>query len=362
MHNSFGEAFQITTWGESHGPAIGVVIDGCPAGIPLGEAEINAALARRRPGQSKLTTQRKESDTVEILSGVFQGRTTGMPIHLQLRNQDVRSKDYSHLEEAFRPGHADYTYQSKYGHRDYRGGGRSSARETANWVAAGAVAQQLLTQELPLVVRAWVASVHTIAAPQPDELPSLQAVDANPVRCPHPETAQQMEAAIREARKNGDTLGGTIRAEVHGLPAGFGEPIFNKLPARMAYAMLTLNATKGFEWGEGFASTQLKGSEFNDIMRAGSAGGLETQTNHAGGTLGGISNGMPLWFRVAFKPVATLMQDQPGLNHAYEPTTIKGRGRHDPCVLPRAVPVVEALCWLVLADFYLLKKLNSPSR
>ncbi len=349
--NSFGQLFRITTFGESHGKAIGVIIDGCPAGLVLEPDAIQKQLNRRRPGQSAIVTQRNEADALEILSGVFEGKTTGTPISLLIHNQDARSKDYTHIARAFRPSHADYTYQVKYGHRDYRGGGRSSARETAARVAAGAVAALLLLNA-GVKVSAYVSSVGDISLDKDYTQLDLSKIDSNPVRCPDPETAAKMEALIRQVRKEGDTIGGMVSCVVKGCPPGLGEPVFDRLHADLAKAMLSINACRGFEIGSGFSATRMKGSEHNDAFFV-ENGTIKTKTNHSGGIQGGISNGMDIYFRAAFKPVATIIQEQDSVNEDGKPVKIAGKGRHDPCVLPRAVPIVEAMTCLVLADHYL---------
>lgn len=356
--NSFGQSFRITTFGESHGPAIGVVIDGCPAGLHIQPGDIQQELDRRRPGQSAIVTQRKETDEVEILSGVFEGRSLGTPIALLIRNQDARSKDYSHIAKAFRPSHADYTYHAKYGHRDYRGGGRSSARETAARVAAGAIAKLLLKKE-GIAVNAYVSSVGNITLEKDYRELDFAKTENNPVRCPDPETAARMEALIREVRKAGDTIGGTVACVVSGCPPGLGEPVFDRLHADLGKAMLSINACKGFEIGSGFSGTTLRGSAHNDAFFM-EAGQVKTRTNHSGGVQGGISNGMDIYFRAAFKPVATIVPSQDSIDEAGNPVKVEGKGRHDPCVLPRAVPIVEAMAALVLAD-HLLRHRGSRS-
>ena len=355
--NTFGSLFRITTFGESHGPGIGVVIDGCPAGLVVAEEQIQAALDRRRPGQSDLTTPRSEADRVEVQSGIFRGETTGTPISLYIRNQDQHSHDYSHIEHAYRPSHADYTYDQKYGRRDFRGGGRSSARETAARVAAGAVAQQLLNQH-SIRVASYVSQVGAVAVPGGYETLDLSLIDSNLVRCPHPETAERMADLIRQTRDRHDTVGGLVTGVVRGLPAGLGEPVFDKLHSELGRAMLSINAVKGFEYGSGFAGTLLFGSEHNDAFYTDEAGQVRTRTNHSGGIQGGISNGQDVYFRVAFKPVATILQPQATINDQGEEVTLAGRGRHDPCVLPRAVPIVDAMTSLVLADMLLRARAN----
>jgi chorismate synthase len=350
MSNSFGTLFKITTFGESHGPAIGCIIDGCPAGIEVEESFIQGELDRRKPGQSKITTQRKEDDTFKILSGVFEGQTTGTPIAIVIENQDQRSKDYSHIAETFRPSHADYTYEVKYGVRDYRGGGRSSARETAARVAAGAIAK-LFLRKVNIEIAAYVSQVGDIRAPHYTEL-DLSAVEQNIVRCPHAETAEKMIALIDQVRLDRDTIGGLVTAVIKNAPVGLGEPVFDKLHAELGKAMLGSNAVKGFEYGSGFAGIHLRGSQHNDeFYREGDR--VRTRTNHSGGIQGGISNGEDIYFNVAFKPVATIMQDQQTVDKFGNETIVSGKGRHDPCVLPRAVPIVEAMAALVLADFIL---------
>jgi chorismate synthase len=360
MPNSFGHLLRVTSWGESHGPAVGAVLDGCPPRLPISAAEIQAELDRRRPGQSDITTPRKEEDAVEILSGVFEGRTTGTPISLLVRNADQRPGAYDEMREKFRPSHADYTYQAKYGLRDHRGGGRSSARETVGRVAAGAIAKKLLTlggteqNGAPVAIRAFVTRIHDLAAPAGalETFPALAEVEANAVRCPHPATAEKMIARIKEARADGDSVGGVITCRIRGVPPGLGEPVFDRLEADLAKAMLSLPATKGFEIGSGFAGTLLKGSEHNDafVVRDGH---VRTATNRSGGTQGGISNGEEIVFNVAFKPTATIMQAQKTVDLHGTETELVGRGRHDPCVVPRAVVIVEAMAALVVADHWL---------
>ena len=350
--NTFGTLFRVTTFGESHGTAIGCVVDGCPAGLAVDLSLIQSDLDRRRPGQSAIVTQRKESDTVQLLSGVFEGKTTGTPIAFLIPNEDQKSRDYDHLASSFRPSHADYTWQAKYGHRDYRGGGRSSARETAARVAAGALAK-LLLQQHGIKVQAYVNQVGNLALSIPYNELDLSQTESNDVRCPDPIMAEQMIELIRKTRKSGDTLGGVITGLIQGCPAGLGEPVFDKLHADLGKAMLSINAAKGFEYGSGFAGVTMLGSEHNDLFIQSAEGKISTQTNHSGGIQGGISNGMDIYFRVAFKPIATIMRDQESVNVAGEPVTVKGKGRHDPCVLPRAVPIVEAMAALVVADHLL---------
>lgn len=349
--NTYGQLFRVTTFGESHGPAIGVTIDGCPAGLAFDEAYLQSELARRRPGQSALVTQRKEPDTAEVLSGIFEGKTTGTPIAILIRNTNQKSKDYSHIATQYRPSHADYTYDAKYGHRDYRGGGRSSARETASRVAAAAFAKTLLATA-GVKIQGFVERVGDINLhPWPETL-SIATIESNPVRAATAETAELMEARIRDVRKKGDTIGGTVGCRVTGVPAGWGEPAFDKLHAELGKAMLSINACQGFEYGSGFEGTHMLGSEHNDAFEK-VDGNVQTKTNRSGGIQGGISNGMPIEFRAAFKPVATIMQDQDSIDADGESVTVQGKGRHDPCVLPRAVPIVEAMAALVLADFML---------
>lgn len=355
--NSFGEVFRITTFGESHGPAIGVIIDGCPPNIDVDLAFIQQELDKRKPGQSKITTQRKESDTVSILSGVFEGKTTGTPLMMLIPNEDQRSKDYSHIQDKYRPSHADYTYQVKYGIRDYRGGGRSSARETAARVAAGAIAKSYLKQ-FGIEIFAHVSSVGQIDAPNLSESDLgklLEIRESNIVRSADPATAKEMETFISQIKKDGDTVGGKVSAIIRNVPVGLGEPVFDKLHADLGKAMLSINAVHGFEYGSGFDGSSLKGSEHNDIFvnpdHQNQA--LKTLTNFSGGIQGGISNGMDITFRVAFKPVATIMHAQKTINENGEEVEITGKGRHDPCVVPRAVIIVEAMAALVIADHYL---------
>ena len=357
MGNSFGRLFKITTFGESHGRAIGVTIDGCPPGVELDEKFIQSELERRKPGQSKITTQRKEPDSFEILSGVFEGKSTGTPIAMVIFNKDQKSKDYSHIADSFRPSHADYTYAAKYGNRDYRGGGRSSARETAARVAAGAVAKLILKQ-IGVSVDAYVSGVGNIALEKPYQELDLSNSENNIVRCPDDQTADEMISLIDQIRKAGDTIGGVISCVIAGTPVGLGEPVFDKLHATLGAAMLGINAVKGFEYGSGFKGTKLKGSEHNDEF-VNEGGKIRTTTNHSGGVQGGLSNGEDIYFNVAFKPVATIMTDQESVDKEGNEVTVKGRGRHDPCVVPRAVPIVEAMAALVILDFYLLNKASS---
>jgi chorismate synthase len=353
MGNSYGTMFKISTFGESHGPAIGVIIDGCPAGLEIDEEFIQSELNRRKPGQSKITTQRKEDDTFKILSGVFEGKSTGTPIAIVIENQDQRSKDYSHIENAFRPSHADYTYQEKYGIRDHRGGGRSSARETAARVAAGAVAK-LLLRKYSVQINAYVSQVGDLKSPPYSNL-DLSKTEDNIVRCPDQATAEKMIELIDQVRLDRDTIGGLVTCVIKNTPVGLGEPVFDKLHAELGKAMLSINAVKGFEYGSGFAGVQLRGSQHNDEF-VNEGGKIKTKTNYSGGVQGGISNGEDIYFNVAFKPVATIMQDQQTINKDGENVMVTGKGRHDPCVVPRAVPIVEAMAALVLADFMLRNK------
>ncbi|MCW5924670.1 MAG: chorismate synthase [Saprospiraceae bacterium] len=359
--NSLGSLFRVTTFGESHGTAIGCVVDGCPAGLDVDLEFIQQELARRRPGQSAIVTQRKESDTVQVLSGVFEGKTTGAPIALLIPNEDQRSRDYDHLADAFRPSHADYTWEAKFGRRDYRGGGRSSARETAARVAAGAVAKLFLkTQGIEL--QAYVSQVGHLELKKNYAELDLALTETNDVRCPEPAMADKMIRLIKKVRKAGDTLGGVVTGVVRGCPPGLGAPVFDKLHADLGKAMLSINAAKGFEYGSGFEGVKMLGSQHNDLFvpksgeKKAGEGAPSTLTNHSGGIQGGISNGMDIYFRVAFKPIATIMRDQISINKKGEPVVVKGKGRHDPCVVPRAVPIVEAMAALVLADHLLRAK------
>src|ERR671933_2788213 len=349
MGNTFGQLFRLTTWGESHGAAIGAVVDGCPSQLELSEADIQPELDRRAPGQSAIVTQRKESDTVRILSGVFEGRTLGTPICLLIPNEDMRPGDYREIQEKYRPSHADYTYDAKYGVRDWRGGGRTSARETAGRVAAGAIARKLLAVRHCVEIVAWVSKVRNLSAACDVETVTREQVDRTPIRCPDLAVAEQMIAAVEAARKGGNSLGGVVTCAARSCPPGWGEPVFDRLEADLAKAMLSLPASKGFEIGTGFAGTDLTGIEHNDEFYM-EGDRVRTYTNRSGGVQGGISNGETIYFRVAFKPTATVMREQRTVNIRHENTTIKGRGRHDPCVLPRAVPIVEAMAALVLAD------------
>jgi chorismate synthase len=355
VSNSYGQLFRITTFGESHGPAIGVILDGCPAGLEIDEVFIQSELDRRKPGQSKITTQRKEDDTCKILSGVFEGKTTGTPIAMVIENQDQRSKDYSHIAETFRPSHADFTYDAKYGNRDYRGGGRSSARETAARVAAGAIAK-LLLRKYHVEINSFVSQVGEIKAPHYSKL-DLSKTEDNIVRCPDAVTAEKMIAYIDQVRLERDTVGGVVTCVIKNTPVGLGEPVFDKLHAELGKAMLGINAVKGFEYGSGFEGVTLRGSQHNDEFYT-EGNRVRTKTNFSGGIQGGISNGEDIYFNVAFKPVATIMQDQQTVDKHGNEATVSGKGRHDPCVVPRAVPIVEAMAALVLADF-LLRGRNS---
>lgn len=347
--NSFGKMFKLTTFGESHGAAIGGVIDGCPAGLEIDVESVQIDLNRRRPGQSAIVTQRKEPDTVEFLSGIFEGRSTGTPIGFVIRNANQKSKDYSHIKDTYRPSHADYTYDEKYGIRDYRGGGRSSARETACRVVAGSIAKQMLQK---VDIRAFVSSVGKLELNKEISELDFSEIEKNPVRCPDPEMASKMEAYIKEIRGDGDTVGGVVQCVIKNVPKGLGEPVFDKLHAELGKAMLSINAVKGFEYGSGFEGTKMRGSEHNDMFNKDGS----TKTNLSGGIQGGISNGMDIYFKVAFKPVATLMQKQSTINSSGEEVEMQGKGRHDPCVVPRAVPIVESMAALVLADYYLQNK------
>jgi chorismate synthase len=355
--NHFGRFFRVSTFGESHGAAIGAVIDGCPPGLVWDEPFLQAEMQRRRPGQSAIVTQRKESDHVEVLSGLYEGRTTGMPIALLIRNADARPEDYDHLREVYRPSHADFTYRAKYGLHDHRGGGRSSARETAARVAAGAVAKMLL-RTVGVSVSAYVSQVGEISLDKPYGELDLSLTERHPVRCPDPETAARMESLIREVRKAGDTVGGVVSGVVLGCPPGWGEPVFDKLHARLGAAVLSINACKGFEYGSGFSGAALRGSQHNDVFFSEKNGTVRTRTNFSGGIQGGISNGMDIYFRAAFKPVATIVADQETVDLQGRAATVRGKGRHDPCVLPRAVPIVEAMTALVLADMMLAASLG----
>ncbi|MEP1097733.1 MAG: chorismate synthase [Cyclobacteriaceae bacterium] len=356
MFNSFGNLLKVTSFGESHGPGVGVVIDGFPAGIDIDLAAVQLELNRRKPGQSRITTQRKEDDEFEILSGVFEGKFTGAPIAILIRNSDAKSKDYSHIKDTFRPSHADFTYQVKYGNRDYRGGGRSSARVTAGWVAAGALAKQFIRRK-GVECFAYVSQVGDLRMEKNYQELDLSRIDSNDVRCPDAETAGKMFSLIDETRKNRDTIGGIVTGVIKDVPVGLGEPLFGKLNAELGKAMLSINAVKGFELGSGFEGVKMKGSEHNDEFEM-VADSVKTKTNYSGGIQGGISNGSDIFFNVAFKPVATIMQDQKSIDKDGNEVTVEGKGRHDPCVVPRAVPIVEAMSALVIADFYLIAQTN----
>ena len=349
--NTFGKLFKLTTFGESHGIAIGGIIDGCPAGLEMDFDAIQEEMNRRKPGQSEIVTQRKEPDSVEFLSGIFEGKTTGAPIGFTIHNTNQKSQDYSHIKDVYRPSHADYTYEKKYGNRDYRGGGRSSARETASRVVAGAIAKQLLKD---VKIYAYTSSVGDIFLNKPYQDLDFSKIESNPVRCPDEATAELMIKRIKEIRKKGDTIGGTVTCVLQNVPIGLGEPVFDKLHAELGKAMLSINAVKGFEYGSGFCGVQMKGSEHNDLFNEDGT----TKTNLSGGIQGGISNGMDIYFRVAFKPVATLIQKQDALDNRGNIVEMQGKGRHDPCVVPRAVPIVEAMAALVIADYHLQNNIN----
>lgn len=351
--NSIGHTFKLTTFGESHGEAIGGIIDGVPSNFKLNLEAVQKELDRRKPGQSDIVTQRKESDTVRFLSGIFEGKTTGSPIGFVIENENQKSKDYSHIKDIYRPSHADFTYNKKYGHRDYRGGGRSSARETASRVVAGAIAKQFL-EHLGIHINAFVSQVGTVKL-EGDLTKITLPKEENDVRCPDGEVAQQMIAYIKSIRKEGDTVGGVVFCRITGAPIGLGVPVFDKLHADLGKAMLSINAVKGFEYGSGFAGVEMKGSQHNDIIKSDAT----TLTNNSGGIQGGISNGEQIYFRVAFKPVATIMQDQDSVNTKMEKVKVKGKGRHDPCVVPRAVPIVEAMAAITVFDHYLRNKMTT---
>ncbi|WP_445719286.1 chorismate synthase [Flavobacterium sp.] len=347
--NTFGKLLKLTTFGESHGEALGGIIDGCPAGISLDFDFIQNEMQRRKPGQSAIVTQRKEEDQVQFLSGIFEGKTTGTSIGFVIPNTNQKSDDYTHIKETYRPSHADYVYEQKYGIRDYRGGGRSSARETASRVVAGAIAKQIIPS---IKINAFVSSVGEIYIDKPYQELDFSKTESNAVRCPDSASAERMEALIKEIKKQGDTIGGTITCVIQNVPIGLGEPVFDKLHAELGKAMLSINAVKGFEFGSGFCGAKMKGSDHNDLFNSDGT----TKTNLSGGIQGGISNGMDIYFRVAFKPVATLLQKQEVLNNKGEIIQQQGKGRHDPCVVPRAVPIVEAMAALVLADYFLQNK------
>tara|TARA_B100000524_G_scaffold233348_1_gene123993 strand:+ start:1124 stop:2209 length:1086 start_codon:yes stop_codon:yes gene_type:complete len=350
--NTFGKIFKLTTFGESHGKAIGGIIDGCPAGVSVDYDKIQYEMDRRKPGQSKIVTQRKEPDTVEFLSGIFEGMTTGTPIGFMIHNNNQKSKDYEHIKNSYRPSHADFVYDKKYGFRDYRGGGRSSARETAARVVAGSIAKQFMSG---VQFNAFVSGVGELKLKNPHLVNDFSSVESNPVRCPDPKMAKDMEELIKQIRKEGDTVGGTITCVIKNVPIGLGEPVFDKLHAELGKAMLSINAVKGFEYGSGFEGASWRGSKHNDLFNKDGT----TKTNYSGGIQGGISNGMDIYFNVAFKPVATIMQDQETIDRSGNETIMQGKGRHDPCVVPRAVPIVEAMASLVLADNFLIARTNS---
>ena len=357
MGNSFGQFFKITTWGESHGGAVGVVVDGCPSQVKLDVNAIQNELDRRRPGQSHITTPRQESDQIEILSGLFEGQTTGTPISMLVWNKDARPSAYDHLKDVYRPSHADYTYQKKYGIRNWEGGGRSSARETVGRVAAGAIAKQILQQECEIEIVGYVQQIHQIQTYVDTDLVTLEEVEANLVRCPDPTAAQKMEARVDQARRDGDSLGGIVGAVARQVPVGLGEPVFDKLKADLAKAMMSLPATMGFAIGSGFESAAMTGVEHNDSFYN-DQGEIRTRSNHSGGTQGGISTGENIVLQVAFKPTATIRKEQETVDVFGNSVTLSARGRHDPCVLPRAVPIVEAMMALVLLDHYLRQKVR----
>ncbi|HAW03708.1 MAG TPA: chorismate synthase [Saprospirales bacterium] len=357
--STFGKIWQFTSFGESHGAGIGVVIEGCPAGLEIDKTFIETELAKRRPGQSTIVTQRQEQDTCEILSGTMEGVSTGTPIAIWIANQNQQPKDYNHIADKFRPSHADYTYTAKYGIRDYRGGGRSSARETAARVAAGAIAK-LLLKHLGVDITAYVSQVGHIIAPDVDH-PSKDTIESNVVRCAHTGAAVEMEEYIKQIRKEGDTIGGMIRCVIKGTPAGLGEPVYDRLHADLGKSMLSINAVKGYDYGSGFDAVTMKGSDHNDAYYTDNDGKVKTSTNFSGGIQGGISNGIDIYFRVAFKPVATIMQDQQSVDKAGKDVIVTGKGRHDPCVVPRAVPIVEAMAANVLVDHLLRSKTSKLS-
>ncbi|MEJ2161775.1 MAG: chorismate synthase [Robiginitalea sp.] len=349
--NTFGTLFKLTTFGESHGKGLGGIIEGCPAGLQIDLEAVQQDLDRRKPGQSAIVTQRKEADQVEFYSGIFEGKTTGTPIGFVIRNTNQKSRDYTHIKDSYRPSHADYVYDHKYGFRDYRGGGRSSARETVCRVVAGAIAKQLLGD---VRIQAYVSGVGGLTLDKPYQELDLTQTEASPTRCPDGQMAAEMEKLIRKIRKEGDTVGGLVSCVIQHVPSGLGEPVFDKLHACLGQAMLSINAVKGFEYGSGFEGVRMKGSEHNDAFNSDGT----TKTNYSGGIQGGISNGMDIYFRVAFKPVATLLQGYETIDKQGESVNLQGKGRHDPCVVPRAVPIVEAMAALVLADFYLLSRVS----
>ncbi len=347
-----GNFLTLSTFGESHGVAYGGIINNFPAGLQVDLDEVQHQLDRRKPGQSAIVTQRKESDTVKFLSGIFEGKTTGTPIGFTIENENQKSKDYDHISGAYRPSHADFTYDQKFGHRDHRGGGKSSARETVNWVVAGSLAKQLLPKEV--AIQAYVSSVGEIFCEKPYQDLDFSQVDSTDVRCPDAETAEKMISKIKEIKKEGNTIGGTITCVIKNLPVGIGEPVFGKLQAELAKAMLNINACKGFEYGSGFCGAKMTGKDHNDLFNE----DFSTKTNLSGGIQGGISNGMDVYFRVAFKPVATILRPQESVDRDGNTITVEGKGRHDPCVLPRAVPIVENLAAFVLADLFLINKIR----
>jgi chorismate synthase len=354
--NTFGQLFRITTFGESHGGAVGVVVDGCPPNLSLSEKDIQKELDRRKPGQSNITTPRKEQDIIHILSGISEGKTTGTPILLMAYNKDAKSADYDHLKNVYRPGHADYTFQMKYGIRDYKGSGRASARETLGRVAAGAIAQKYLKEKLGIEFLSYVEQVGRIKTNSDYETITKKQIEKNIVRCPDQKVAKQMIDYIQKIKDEGDSIGGIIRGVIKHVPVGLGEPVFDKLPADLAKAMMSINATKGFAFGSGFDGVTMKGSEHNDPFSINKKGHVETTSNYAGGTLGGISNGQTIYFRVAFKPVSTIKKKQGTITTKNKKTVLEATGRHDPCVLPRAVPIVDAMGALVIMDHYLRHK------
>jgi len=356
VSSSFGKSFQISTFGESHGGGVGVVLDGCPPRLPLAEADLQRDLDRRRPGQSRLTTPRQEEDRVEILSGVFEGHTLGTPIAMLVRNKDARPSAYTEMRDVYRPSHADYTTEAKYGIRNWQGGGRASARETIGRVASGAIARKLLATLEDIEVLAWVKTVHEIEAKIDTESVTLEQIESNIVRCPEPSTAEAMARHIDEARARGDSLGGVVECIARGVPPGLGEPVFDKLEADLAHGLMSLPASKGFEIGSGFKGTRMTGIEHNDPFVPGEDGRPRTASNRSGGVQGGISNGESIVLRVAFKPTATISQTQQTVSRDGQATELAARGRHDPCVLPRAVPMVEAMVCLVLADHLLRQR------
>lgn len=351
--NSFGHLFRISTFGESHGGAVGVVVDGCPPGLALSEEDIQPELDRRKPGQSRITTPRKEQDQIQIYSGVFEGHTTGTPILIMAKNKDARPEDYHHLKDLFRPSHADYTYDAKYGRRDWRGSGRASARETLARVAGGAIAKKYLKETLGVEILSYVQQVGHLQTTIADEQVQAEAIESNILRCPDPEMTDKMIRLIEEVKDDGDSIGGVVRCLIRNVPPGLGEPVFDKLHADLAKAMTSINAVKGFEYGSGFAGVELRGSQHNDSYFQDDSGRFRTRTNHAGGVLGGISTGETVHFRVAFKPVATIAKAQSTITKEGQAVTLEASGRHDPCVVPRAVPIVDAMAALVLMDHYL---------